>query len=96
MLDEMLSPAPVPTDLYENAGYGLGAFIGETNGVKYFGHTGFVPGYVTVMQYVPDFDIAISLQINTDDFKGKKHKMNYGNLLKEIVLKEYSRKTEEK
>lgn len=94
MLQEMLTPAPVPTDLYENAGYGLGAFVGETNSTKYYGHTGFVPGYVTVMQYVPDFDIAIALQINTDDFKGKKHKMNYCNLLKNIVLKVYSAKME--
>jgi len=49
----LFTPAKPETDLFENAKYGLGCFIGETNGVKYYGHTGFVPGYITMVQYVP-------------------------------------------
>lgn len=82
----MLTPAPYKTSLFEDARYGLGSFIAETEGIPYYGHTGFAPGYITYVQYLPDYDIAFALQVNDDsshdDFSLKK----YFNTIKKVVL----------
>jgi D-alanyl-D-alanine carboxypeptidase len=82
----MLTPAPYETTLFEGAGYGLGTIIAETNGVIWYGHTGFAPGYITYLQYLPDHKIALAFQVNSDsshrDFSLKK----YFNTVKEVVL----------
>lgn len=83
----MLTPAPYATTLFENARYGLGCFIGETHGIRYYGHTGFVPGYITIMQYLPDYDLAMAFQINTDSLHGDPSKIIF-NDLKAIVLRD--------
>lgn len=82
----MITPAPFETTLFENAGYGLGCFIGKTNGVTYYGHTGFAPGYRTYVQYLPECDIAIALQINTDNPKNNFSIKDLFNRLKEIIV----------
>lgn len=82
----MLTPTSLKTDLFGNAGYGFGAFIGKTNNITYYGHTGFVPGFSTVMEYIPDYKISISMQFNIDYSKKKKHKIQYFDELKRIIL----------
>ena len=85
----MLTPAPFPTTLFENAKYGLGCFIGETNGITYYGHTGFVPGYITYVQYLPKYDISFAFQFN-DDSSHENYSMKiFFNELKKIVLENY-------
>lgn len=82
----MLTPAPFKTDLFENAGYGLGCFIGETDGVTYYGHTGFAPGYRTIMQYVPAYGLSIAMQMNTDSPKKNFNIQHFFNRLKNIII----------
>lgn len=82
----MLTPAPFPTTLSEKAGYGLGTFIGENNGIAYYGHTGFVPGFVTILQYVPRNRLALALQVNSDDLRGEDSLLRLFNDLKNIAL----------
>lgn len=82
----MLTPVSLRTDLFGNASYGLGAFIGKTDNITFYGHTGFVPGFSTVMEYIPDYKISISMQFNIDYSKKKKHKIQYFDELKRIVL----------
>lgn len=82
----MLTPAPFETRLFENAGYGLGCFIGETDGVTYYGHTGFAPGYRTIMQYVPAYGLSIAMQMNTDSPKKNFNIQNFFNRVKNTVL----------
>jgi D-alanyl-D-alanine carboxypeptidase len=82
----MLTPAPFPTTLAENAGYGLGTFIGENDGTAYYGHSGFVPGFLTILQYLPRCGSALALQVNSDDLRGQDSLLRLFNDLKHIVL----------
>ncbi len=82
----MLTPAPFETTLFEDAGYGLGSFIAETDGVTYYGHTGFVPGYITYVQYLPDYNIALALQVNDDSSHDNFSLKKYFNTIKKVVL----------
>jgi D-alanyl-D-alanine carboxypeptidase len=84
-LEMMETPAPYKTTLVENAGYGLGCFVGNNNGHRYFGHTGFVPGYITILHYLPDEGIAIAMQINSDKLHGKAA-TDLFNVLKSKIL----------
>jgi len=86
----MLTPAPFPTTLAEKAGYGLGTFIGENNGIAYCGHSGFVPGFLTILQYLPRCGSALALQVNSDDLRGQDSLLRLFNDLKQIVLEHES------
>lgn len=46
--------------------YGLGVEIGEGRWGKALGHDGSFPGYVSAMQYFPQYKVAVAIQINTD------------------------------
>lgn len=85
-LNLMLTPAPYETSLFEEAEYGLGSFIGETEGVTYYGHTGFAPGYITYVQYLPDYKIALALQVNDDSSHENFSLKEYFNTIKKVVL----------
>lgn len=82
----MLTPAPYKTTLFEDAGYGLGTFIGETDSVIYYGHTGFSPGYITYVQYLPAYSIALALQVNDDSSHEDFSLKEYFNTVKKVVL----------
>ncbi len=84
-LESMTTPAPLKTTLVENAGYGLGCFVGENNGVRYYGHTGFVPGYITILHYLPDRRISMAMQFNCDKLHGKEATQLF-NILKNTIL----------
>jgi D-alanyl-D-alanine carboxypeptidase len=86
-MEKMFTPAPFPTILPEKAGYGLACFIGKTNGVPYYGHSGFVPGYLTFVQYLPDSGIAIALQVNSDSPHRSLSTTALFNSIKNDVLK---------
>ena len=82
----MLTPAPYETTLFEDARYGLGSFIAETDGVTWYGHTGFSPGYITYVQYLPDYNIALALQVNDDSSHDNFSLKEYFNTIKKVVL----------
>lgn len=82
----MLTPAPYPTALFEDAGYGLGSFVGRTDTTAYYGHTGFAPGYITYVQYLPDCNIAFALQVNDDSSHENFSLKKYFNTIKKVVL----------
>ncbi len=82
----MLTPASYKTTLFEDAGYGLGSFIAETDGVTYYGHTGFVPGYITFVQYLPEYNITLALQVNDDSSHDNFSLKEYFNTIKQVVL----------
>jgi D-alanyl-D-alanine carboxypeptidase len=83
MKKEMLTSAPFTTTLPFNARYGLGCIIGE-NGAWY-GHTGFAPGYITILQYIPEKRISLAMQVNTDALHGKRAKEVFEVLKKKIL-----------
>ena len=82
----MLTPAPLETTLFEDAEYGLGNFIAATEGVTWYGHTGFAPGYITYVQYLPDYNIALALQVNDDSSHDNFSLKKYFNTIKKVVL----------
>lgn len=88
----MFTPAPFNTSLFENAKYGLGCFIGETDGIRYYGHTGFVPGYLTYIQYIPSLDIAIAFQFNNDSSHENFSMKSYFNIIKNTLIKDYKKR----
>ncbi len=66
LLAQIHKPAFPKTDLSDNALYGFATIIWNNEfGISY-GHTGFFPGYVSIMQYYPKRDISLAMQINTD------------------------------
>ncbi|MCK4890109.1 MAG: beta-lactamase family protein [Candidatus Aminicenantes bacterium] len=59
-------PVPFKTDIKGALSYGMATIIWKDEfGISY-GHTGFFPGYVSIMQYYPEHDISVAIQINTD------------------------------
>jgi D-alanyl-D-alanine carboxypeptidase len=66
----MTTPVPFRTGLPDQASYGLGCMVGETDGVRFQGHSGFVPGYLTIMQYLPEKELSVAMQVNTDSLHG--------------------------
>jgi len=59
------------TGLPEAFDYGLGVMAWKTpNGIAY-GHSGFAPGYQSIMQYFPKTGYSLAFQINTDRTTGK-------------------------
>jgi len=47
--------------------YGLGIAIRlQTDFGPVYGHRGWIPGYVSSLQYYPDYDLAVAFMVNTD------------------------------
>jgi D-alanyl-D-alanine carboxypeptidase len=68
--------------------WGLGVHIRETPHGKAYGHSGFMPGYVTNMRYFAKNKFAISCQINTSDktrMSILRHFSTISNLINEIL-----------
>src|SRR5882724_3608718 len=69
--------AGVPAKTGKNDEYGLGVQIRHTDFGVTYGHGGWFPGYLSEMEYFPEYHVAIAMQINTDDFaktKGIPHR----------------------
>ncbi len=88
LLKQIHKPAFPKTDLSDNALYGFATIIWKNMfGISY-GHTGFFPGYVSIMQYYPDCDISLAMQINSDKLpEGKTIYMLLGYIA-EVLLTE--------
>lgn len=70
-------------------GYGLGTEIFATSYGIAYGHTGFMPGYLSLMAYLPDYDLSVALQVNTDPYAASvKERFSVFDLL-EVVLPHY-------
>ncbi len=46
--------------------YGLGAIVWESGTLTTVGHSGFAPGYNSIMEYLPGYGLAVALQFNCD------------------------------
>jgi len=65
-LDAMLAGVPMGADA-PGAAYGLGVSIrqgGEFGPI--YGHSGWIPGYVSSLRYFPEEGVAIAIQVNSD------------------------------
>jgi D-alanyl-D-alanine carboxypeptidase len=69
-LKQMESGVPVKTGKDDE--YGLGVQIRHTDFGVTYGHGGWFPGYLSEMEYFPEYNLAVAVQMNTDDFSKTK------------------------
>ena len=65
-LPELLRGPPQDPDDPSAGRYGLAVFIDETDHGARLSHTGWYPGYHSMVAYWPDAGVAVALQINRD------------------------------
>ncbi len=61
----------------ENTSYGSGSFIYNTKFGTAYGHTGFVPGFVSIFAYFRQQKMSVAMQINCDYAKEKMSLLEY-------------------
>ena len=71
-LDQITSINPNGDNLGDGLSYGMGSFVFETEYGRMWGHTGFVPGFLSIFGYFPETSIALALQVNCDYATRKK------------------------
>ena len=69
-LDELLAGGPPHEFRGEAVRYGLGVTIRETDLGMTYGHSGWFPGYSTVVRYYAKYRLTVAIQINTDHDSG--------------------------
>ncbi len=71
-ISQMLNAVDRTSGEPSKTGYGFGTEIwGNQDGEIWYGHSGFMPGYMTVVQYLPEIKAAIAMQVNADPFSRK-------------------------
>lgn len=87
----MKQPVNEKTGQPDSVGYGLGLEVGKGEYGKTYGHRGTMPGYGSIMEYIPDYGFSIGFQINTDVLSGRLNKSRTRNdyiaELKPIIVK---------
>jgi D-alanyl-D-alanine carboxypeptidase len=69
---QMITPAPVDsTNAAAGPRYGLGVFIWSVRGSTMIGHTGQIPGFASVVGYLPQQDLTVIALGNDDDFDAR-------------------------
>jgi D-alanyl-D-alanine carboxypeptidase len=76
-------------DSGEGFRYGLAVFIWNSDFGTSYGHSGFVPGYNSIMEYVPDYRFSVALQFNSDSVSKvlKKDRHENASAFIRIVIK---------
>ena len=76
-------------DTGEGFRYGLGVFVWNSDFGSSYGHSGFVPGYNSIMEYVPRYRLAVALQFNCDNVSQLLKKNRHDNAVEfiRIVIK---------
>ncbi len=68
---EMIQPVGFRTGKPSKTGYGFSTFVWNTPYGTHYGHSGFFPGYITIVEYVKDMKVSLSLQFNRDQNDGR-------------------------
>lgn len=85
-LEQIITTNPNGADIGNDLSYGMGSFIFETRFGKMWGHTGFVPGFLSIFGFLPEKSIALALQINCDFASRGKPLEQYLEDLLEVAL----------
>ncbi len=64
--ETMITPLPFEKQLPDGAKYGHGCMIWNLDGETYLGHSGIMPGFLSIVQYNVEDKYALAVQINTD------------------------------
>ncbi|NQT35812.1 beta-lactamase family protein, partial [bacterium] len=65
-LEEMLDFGEIPHGWNPITGYGLGVELFELYGRELWGHAGDIPGYNSLMIYLPEDSVSITVLVNSD------------------------------
>ncbi|MEM7375398.1 MAG: serine hydrolase domain-containing protein [Bacteroidota bacterium] len=84
---EMLRVVDVKTGQAAETGYGFANFTWKNGEQISYGHSGMMPGFVTQIEYFPDQNYSMALQINTD--QGRKTSLHQMMIELEAVVREY-------
>ena len=87
MLNKITKPNENGRAIEDSLSYGMGSFIYETKCGKALGHTGFVPGFVSIFAYYPDFKMSVAMQINCDYAAEKISLIKYIDKIVDVLLK---------
>ncbi|HQR32519.1 MAG TPA: serine hydrolase domain-containing protein [Blastocatellia bacterium] len=68
-MKDLLDAVPAKTGRGDK--YGLGVQVRESQWGISYGHGGWFPGYLSEMEYFPQYKAAIAVQLNTDDIRNK-------------------------
>ena len=94
LVEEMKQAVDAPA-LGQGQQYGLGLQIMPTKWGKSYGHSGWFPGYMSDVQYVPEIDVTVAIQFNTDDFRlTKGHPRKYVHKIFDLVMEELKNNTD--
>ena len=77
MLQKIIAPTKLGSDIEEGLSYGMGSFIYKTEIGLAYGHTGLFPGFNTIFAYFPEQKIAVAMQINCDYARQDMSLMDY-------------------
>jgi len=67
---DMITPVPVSATSASTA-YGLGVYVWRVRGATMIGHTGQIPGFASVVGYLPDQDLTVVALGNDDAFDAR-------------------------
>jgi CubicO group peptidase (beta-lactamase class C family) len=65
--EQMIRPTPAPG----SDGYGLGVYVWQVRGETMIGHTGQIPGFASVVGYLPRLDLTVVALGNDDSFDAR-------------------------
>lgn len=80
-VDQMKTGVPARTG--RDHQYGLGLMIRPTELGTSYGHSGYMPGYVTDVQHFPNYGMTVAFQMNTDNVRALR--MNYQLVVVELA-----------
>ena len=86
-LDQITTINPNGGNLGDGLSYGMGSFVFETEYGRMWGHTGFVPGFLSIFGYFPETSIALALQVNCDYATRKKSLEQFLVDILQVILK---------
>lgn len=62
----MVEPVPFERQLPDGSKYGYGCIIWKSDDGTYFGHSGIMPGFLSLAQYAPEYKYSLAIQVNKD------------------------------
>lgn len=97
LLKEVQQAVDLQTGQPAEEGYGFANQIYRTKYGLVHGHSGIMPGYLSIMEYLPEYGFSIALQINADPYSGKLKQgyslRNYLDVLKPLIVAELGDKS---
>jgi len=88
-LNLMTSPVPFETGISDDASYGMGCIIWKPGTAEVsYGHTGFFPGFRSIVRYYPQHKLAVAFQTNTDKLPPAASLAKYSDQIKQLILDE--------